>query len=55
LFFVRIIIKQWPNGWQVDQAESIAAAVVREVAEETGVTAEFVSVVGFREYHGENK
>eukprot|EP00240_Pyramimonas_obovata_P015640 CAMPEP_0118943280 /NCGR_PEP_ID=MMETSP1169-20130426/38008_1 /TAXON_ID=36882 /ORGANISM="Pyramimonas obovata, Strain CCMP722" /LENGTH=294 /DNA_ID=CAMNT_0006888499 /DNA_START=483 /DNA_END=1367 /DNA_ORIENTATION=- len=46
-----------PGFWKtptglVDQGEALASAVEREVAEETGVIAEFISVVGFRESHG---
>ena len=38
-------------GGLVDPGEDIAAAAVREVKEETGVDAEFVSIAAFRETH----
>ena len=46
-----------PGFWKmptglVDVGEAVGAAAVREVAEETGVTAKLESVVSFREVHG---
>ena len=46
-----------PGFWKlptglVNQGEEIHAAAVREVAEETGVDAEFAGVVGVRQAHG---
>ncbi|XAR56793.1 NAD(+) diphosphatase [Bertholletia excelsa] len=39
-----------PTG-VVDEGEDIIAAVVREVKEETGINAEFVEILAFRQYH----
>ena len=39
-------------GGAVDPREDISDAAIREVMEETGVKAEFVSLVAFRETHG---
>lgn len=36
-------------GGLVEPGETIAAAVIREVFEETGVKTKFVSILGFRE------
>ncbi|KAF8023291.1 hypothetical protein BT93_F0706 [Corymbia citriodora subsp. variegata] len=41
---------KFPTG-VVDEGEDICAAAVREVKEETGIDAEFVEVLGFRQSH----
>lgn len=41
---------KFPGG-SVDRGEHLAEAVIREVKEETGITSEFVGIVGFRHYH----
>ncbi|EFA84933.1 hypothetical protein PPL_01926 [Heterostelium album PN500] len=48
--------KQRPDKWKIpggalDAGEDICKTAVREVFEETGVHAEFVSVLGFRQLH----
>ncbi|CAM8900757.1 unnamed protein product [Rhodiola kirilowii] len=41
---------KFPTG-AVDEGEDIAAAAVREIKEETGIDAEFVELLAFRECH----
>ncbi len=42
---------KFPGG-MLEPGEHIAAGVVREVFEETGIETEFESIVGFRHHHG---